>query len=730
VRVCHRLDGVPLALELAAVRVKLLSAEQIAARLDDALGLLSSGNRIAPLRQQTLRATLDWSHALLTEPERLLFRQLAVFAGGWTLEAAEGICALGEAEERDLLDRLAQLVDKSLVMVEEGPGRPGAPSASSRLDDGGKADGEPPRFRLLEPVRQYAAERLRGAGEEAERIRRRHAAWYQALAERAEPELKGPGQTVWGARLEREHDNLRAALHWTLEDAGAKDVEAAEMGVRIAVALGHFWSVYGRLREGASWLERALAAAQEGARQARARVLDWAGWFAYRLGEHPRALALGEKARALYRELSDVGGEARVLNTLAAVAMDTGAYPQAAAWYEEALALYRDAGDRRGIGVILSNLGELHMEQGDYTLAMGFCQEGVAMLRAAGEEYGTVLQLLAMGELARLRGDYAQATLLDEEGLARARALGSLRAVVAALYMLGRVALAQGDLAQATALLEEALASGKEGGEQRDVGLVLHDLARCAAFQGDMDRAVKLCGEGVALLREVGNKRELAESLTTQARITAAQGDTAQAAALLRASLLLGRELANEHTIALCLEGAAELVMAQGRPARTARLIGAAEALREAAGAPLPPVERAAYERQVAAARAELGNTTFAREWSAGRALSPEQALDGALAEAAPSSTAAPTLPARSDGKGMATLSRREREVAARVAAGCTNREIAAELHLSERTVDTHVSHILAKLDFTSRAQIAAVEAEQQLASQVVPRNHTPSAGA
>ena len=304
-QVCARLDGLPLAIELAAARLRALPVEQLAGRLDDRFRLLTGGGRTAVPRQQTLQAAIDWSHALLAAPERAVLRRLAVFAGGWPLAAAEAVCAGAGVEPGGVLDLLAGLVDKSLVVFEEAALEPGAGGAG--------------RYRLLETIRQYAEARLVGAGEAA-RVRRRHRDWYLALAERAALELVGRDQVAWLDRLGAEHDNLRGALAWSQADP---DGAAAEL--RLAAALGRFWNLRGHISEGRAWLAHALerdAGAAPAA--ARASALNWAGLLASLAAALPAAAALLEASIALGRGLPGRPGLPAALRHLGLVARDGG----------------------------------------------------------------------------------------------------------------------------------------------------------------------------------------------------------------------------------------------------------------------------------------------------------------------------------------------------------------------------------------------------------------------
>jgi non-specific serine/threonine protein kinase len=415
--VCRRLDGIPLALELAAARVKILSPEQIAARLDDRFRLLTAGSRTALPRQRTLRGAIDWSHGLLPGPERVLLRRLAVFAGGWTIEAAETVCSGDGIAADDVLDLLAQLVGKSLVLAE---------------DRGGEM-----RYRLLETLRQYADEELRGAGEET-LLRGRHCAWFLDLAERAEPGLVGPEQAAWLEGLEREHDNLRGALRW------AVDHGEAETGLRLGAALWRFWWVHGHLSEGRRWLEAALAQGAGAPPTARAKALNAAGNLALARGEYEPARAFLEESLALWRGLGDQGSTATALYSLGRVAHRTGDHAAARALTEESLALRRALNDRWGMAVSLNMLGEIARAQGDYA-AGPLYEEGIGLFRAAGDTRGVAIATHNLGIVARAQVDHERAAALHHAALALFHELGDREQIACSLIKLAHLALIQGD---------------------------------------------------------------------------------------------------------------------------------------------------------------------------------------------------------------------------------------------------------------------------------------------
>jgi predicted ATPase len=452
--ICARLEGLPLALELAAARVNLLPPEALLARLSPQLKLLTGGARDAEERQRTMRATLAWSEALLTAEEQTLFQRLAVFAGGSALEAVEAICAAPAGVAPlglEVLEGLGRLVDHSLVQrrSEKVEGREGTEGAAS---EGAAAGGSEPRVGMLHVIREYALERLEAGdgGREAEALRKAHAAYFLALAERAEPELTGPAAAMWMDRLEREHDNLRAALGW----ARTGDERGAETGLRLVAALWRFWWARGHVREGRAWVEEALARAEEvtgTARTAdtartgaevglRVRALLAGGSLAASLGEFALAQAWLEQARTLGWETGDRLTMARVLNSLGLLAADLGDSERAAARFAESLALYRALENRRGIAVTLNNLGDIAMFQGELEQATVALTEALALARALGDRDHTAMCLQNLGEVARKRDEVAQAEALQREALALFRDLGDPHHCAEALEYLGSTA--------------------------------------------------------------------------------------------------------------------------------------------------------------------------------------------------------------------------------------------------------------------------------------------------
>jgi predicted ATPase/DNA-binding CsgD family transcriptional regulator len=471
-QICSRLDGIPLATELAAARVNVLTVEQIAARLDDAYRLLTGGRRTALPRQQTLRATMDWSYSLLSEQERILFRRLSVFAGGCTLEAAEAICTDEGIAEDEVLDVLTHLVDKSLVVSEEREGEK--------------------RYRLLETIRQYSQERLWEAGEVA-RLQERHWTWYTGLVEQAGLDVLGPQQVAWFNRFEREHDNLRAAFGRLLECG------EAEIPARIAGGVFyHFWLYRGYRTEGRTILERILTQYAEQT-STRAWVLLNAGLLAFYQEGTTRAQILLEEGLLLSRTLADRRLIAYILNGLGYLRHSQGDDERAIALYEECLPLLREVDDKPVLGLALSGWGLALLALGEYERARALCEESLALARVLGspDRVAASLTDLALAELEQGKDERARA--LCEECLAIRQQLGDKGGYAHTLSILGRLALQQDGVERATRCYRESLLLRQEMGEKEGVASALEGLAGVAAIRGQTRAAAQLFGAAEAL---------------------------------------------------------------------------------------------------------------------------------------------------------------------------------------------------------------------------------------
>ena len=523
-QVCARLEGIPLAIELAAARVGMLSAEQISERLGHSLKLLKGDDRTADHRHQTLRATLDWSYELLSEPEQVLFRRFGAFAGGFTLEAAESVGAGGDIEEEDVLELLSYLVDKSLVVTEESWER-GA------------------RYRLLEPVRQYAREKLRVSGE-AEAVGRRHAEFFFALAEEAELELIRPRQAEWLDRLETEHDNLRAALSWALE-------REVDLGPRMAGALCRFWHTRGYLSEGRRYLEEAVARSHVVPATVRAKALEGLGWIAEPQGDYERARVAYEKSLELYRSSKDKRGVANALGDLGSLALDQGDYARATSLLEESLTLHRELGSKEEVVGVLNGLGVLASADGDRERSVSFFSEALALSRGSGSVRKNAVSLGNLGITMLVHGDTEQATVLLDESLALFRGIGDSSNIAIGLMYSALAALTRGDHERVKALSEESLKLLQKVEDKQHIADCLEIMAGGAGAQGQAQRAARLWGAAEAMREDIGvplqpEDRKLLDPYLATAR--SSLGEVAW-----QATLAEGRAMMTEQAIEYAL---------------------------------------------------------------------------------------------------------------------------------------------------------------------------------
>jgi len=520
-QLCRRLDGIPLAIELAAARVRTLPVEQIASRLDDRFRLLSGGSRAAAARHQTLRATIDWSYDLLTEPERAVLRRLSAFAGGTSLEAAEYVCAGAPVDQMDILDMLGRLVEKSLVFTD--------PTSAEA------------RFRLLETVREYARERLVEAAE-GEATLRRHRDWYLTLVDQAAAAFfHGPEPVEWLRTLDREHDDLRAALEWCLDQHGERTA-----GLQMAAGLWRYWEIRGHLAEGRGWLGRMLEAVGGDVSPLRANALTGAGTLAFMQGD----------------------------------------FRAASTFHEASLTLHREMGDPRSIAYAANNLAN------------------------------TVLQL----------GDHARARALYEESIAIEQGLGDVQGVAFGSINLAEVATRQGEFEAARDMHEQVLAMIRELGDRWMEAFALDTFARATSRAGDRETARSLHVEALAILEEIGDRRGVARVLTHLAELALSDGDTPRARDLYRQGLAIRQALGDMPGLASAMEGLAGAV-ATDDPEAAARLHGAAESLREAIRAMVPPQAAAAHDQSLADLEARLGTDRFDAARREGRSMTPNEAL-------------------------------------------------------------------------------------------------------
>jgi predicted ATPase/class 3 adenylate cyclase len=521
--ICRNLDGIPLAIELAAARVQVLSVQQIEARLADRFRLLTRSARGVAPRQQTLRATLDWSYELLTPPERLLLRRLAVFAGDWELEAGEAIAAGDGIEDFEVLDLLSALVEKSLVVVD-------APDVA--------------RFRLLRTIQEYAREKLHDAGE-IDRLRSRHRDYYLSRAVAIAAELRNTDEAAKLTRLEQDHDNFRAALRWSLERG------ESEAALRLAGALGRFWEVRGYLREGRDWLQQAFGAGSAPA-DVRATALLADGILANRQGDMVASRELLERALTLCREGGDPNACALALQFLGNAADYLQDYERAAVCFAESLALYREAGNRRGVAAALNGQGLVARNRGEREAAGALFAESLTLYRALGYQQGMALALYNLGITELDVGDHAGAIARLEESLRSFRELGDRKMTAMAALVRANATPAE-DSERRTGLYTEALTSFRDLGDRLGALLCLEYVARWAVEIGEAWRAVPLLGAAAALREGIGVSVPPSERAAYDRAVASAR-DLLGAAAFATAW---------SAGLALTLDGAVELALAR-----------------------------------------------------------------------------------------------------------------------------------------------------------------------
>jgi non-specific serine/threonine protein kinase len=599
--ICWRLDGIPLALELAAARVGALSPEQIAERLDDRFVLLTAGRRTAPPRQQTLRASLDWSHGLLTEAERTVFRRVAVFAGGFRFEAAEAVCCVA-ADDWVSFDAFAGLIDRSLVQVDY-------------------RDGEA-RYHLLETIRAYAWERLVEGGE-VERIQRRHAEMYLALARRCEQGiLQGIDQAKWLDQLELEHANLRAALAWSIRGDG-------EAGLRLVRSLTKFWQIRGHFTEGRRWLAAALAACP-GRTKLRASALVAASVLTHAQGDPPAERRLLEESLAISRDLGDKQQAGEALLDLGRLARNGADHRQARDLLEESLTLFRETGDLRRAGWVLHNLAILATAQSDPERAKALFAESLAIARSLGDRSDIAWGLLFLGLHYLDSHDRDQAGPLVEQSLRTFQEIGDRQGAGWASRSLGRLALHDGKYPEAERLLRECLEQARALGEKKGVAWALIWQADLTRLQGNPSRAMPLLEESLGLMREIGDRSLVGLVLATLGAVARAAGSSERAKALSRESLREIRACGDQRAIAHCLWRAGTGALWDCDYVRGVRVIAAAEA-RPRFGRWRYAADDADAESSLASARSALGEEAFARAQGKGQAMTLEQAVAYAL---------------------------------------------------------------------------------------------------
>jgi len=600
--ICWRLDGLPLAIELAAARVRMLPPRAMLARLEHRLPMLTGGARDAPERQRTLRNTIAWSYDLLEPEDQVLFRRLAIFAGGATFEAVDVVANADGS--LDVFGGLERLLEQSLLRQDVGP------------------EGEP-RFSLLETIREFGLEQLEARGESAD-AHARHAGFFLTLAEEAGAALHGPTQRAWLERLETEHDNIRAALGWSL-------TQEPKTALRFGAALFWFWYYRGHLTEGRDWIERALATGASASPEVTARVLNWSSAFAWERADYATATARAEEALALARSVGDPTSEGWALVNLGVGASMLGDRKRATTLAVEAEERFRSSGDHHGAAAAIYNQGHEAGSVGDLDRQRALYEQSLAESRAIGDRIGASWTLSSLGHRELQRGHLERARALLEEALSNMREFGFVLKEADTLLGLAEVAGEQGDADHTVTYLQEAEARYRDLGHSLYLANGLNSIGYVALDQGNHERARRLFEEAVGLAQDAGGTAASAGFLHSLGDALRASGDNTGAAVRYREGLVLAQETEDTKLATDCLAGLAGLAVEAGRHEVAARLFGAVETLRETVGLPRSRYELERQNKDMAAVREALGTEADAEARTAGRALPMETAASEAL---------------------------------------------------------------------------------------------------
>lgn len=533
--ICRRLDGIPLAIELAAVRINVLPVEKICAKLDDRFKLLTGGKRTALPRQQTLKAMIDWSYDLLSEHEKLIWSRLSVFNGGWTLESAEKVCSDEKIESYEILDLLCSLTDKSII------------NYSAEKD----------RYFMLESLKQYGEEKLKEAGRTGEIISK-HLDYYMELSEEAEPKLKSSESKIWLEILESDHDNFQTAIIRSVYDNEWEKVS------RLAGALGRFWKIRGHQSTGRKLLDSVLGNEKEISKPVLRKILSWSGILSHDQGEYETSLNYHNRSLIISKELNDKTGIAGTLNSLGAIESDMGNNEKAQEYYCESLALRKETGDKFDIARSLNNLGSAAYELGDFEKAQKFYNESLEIKRSIGDQYSVAETLSNLGNIAYAQGKYEQPQNFQEECLALNREVGNKNGMADSLNNLGKTKYTLGKYEQAREYYEESLTIQNEIGDKSGISHSLNDLGNLFIQLEKFEQAGKYFEESLKLFRSIGEKLGIAISLNNLGKLALIKGEYADAGEFIKESLVISREIGDKWGIALTINGLGNLAYYEG----------------------------------------------------------------------------------------------------------------------------------------------------------------------
>jgi predicted ATPase/Tfp pilus assembly protein PilF len=548
--ICSRLDGIPLAIELAAARTKILSVEKIYERLDDRFNLLTGGKRTALPRQQTLRALIDWSYDLLTEEEKILWGRLSVFSGGWTLEAAEEVCEDEVTGKNKIVDLLSQLTEKSIVIYDESK----------------------ERYKMLESMKQYGIEKL----SDKNGMFLRHLNYYLELSENAEPELNGNDPKLWLDILEADHSNFISAIDWSTNN------ENTEKGALVAAALGGFWSTKGHYSTGIRLNENIIQSPGAIDKSVKGKLLSSIGVFKFSQGDYEQAKKYSKESLAIRREIGDNSGIAVSIENLGKATALQGDSGQGRKYFEESLAIRKEIGDNNGIADSLHSLGTLSANQGDYEQAKKYYEESLIIKQEIGDKNGIAGTLNNLGSLSSYQGEYEQAMKYFEKSLAIRKEIGDKNGIADTMFNLGTIAIHQGDYEQAKKYLEENVIIKIEINDKHGIAATMNHLGVASFNQGDFEQAKKYHEESLAIRKEIGYKSGIADSMINLGILLTSQGDHEKAVKYYEESLAIYKEIGNRSGIALSLQNLGNEANSQGDYEQAKKYFGESLAISKA----------------------------------------------------------------------------------------------------------------------------------------------------
>ncbi len=637
--VCSRLDGIPLAIELAAARIKVLPIEKIYERLDDRFNLLTGGKRTALPRQQTLRALIDWSYDLLSEEERTLWSRLSVFSGGWTLEAAEEICSDEPIDKNSIIYLLSDLTEKSVIIFDQ----------------------EKTRYRILETIKQYGFEKL----SDKNLMFLHHLKYFIELSEKAEPELLKENMKFWLDIIDADHNNFISAIEWSVNN------DNTEKGAIIAAALGGFWNIRGHYSAGIRLIKNILQSSEALDKSLKSKVLSWIGVLKWRQGDYEQAEKYHKENLASGKEIGDKRGIATSLNSLAVVSFYRGDHEQAEKYLKESLTIEKEIGDKRGIAVSINSLGNVSFDRGDFEQAEKYFKESRAILEEFGDKRGMAASINNLGNVSFNRGDYEQAEKYYRECLAIRKEIGDQRGIAAStgnlgnvlsargdfeqaekyhkenlavrkklgdkfgiaksLENLGNVSIARGDHKQAEKYHKESLAIRKEIGDKAGTANSMNSMGNVSFVQGDFEQAEKYYKESLAIFKEIGDKTGIAESMDNLGNVSSARGDYEQAEKFHKESLAIRKEIGSKKGIAESMLGAGNIANDQGNYILAIKLLSSSEKIMESIGGVLGKNDQTKKDNTIAKLHEQLSDKEFNKYWEDGKKLTFEEAIALAL---------------------------------------------------------------------------------------------------